>query len=255
MTIVSLNIWGGRAGSEKIFAFFEKYRDTVDIFCLQEVWSDRYDDYEGVLAGGKPLDQSLIMTHALRDIGEKLPHHTAYFHPGFLDNFGLCTFVRNTIPVHESGDTFVHRERGYIPTEDLGHYARNLQYLTLELNEKEVTVMNFHGLWNGKGKTDCEERLIQSDRIIEFIQSLTSPYILCGDFNLLPDTESIQKFEHAGMRNLISEFNITSTRTPLYDKPVGYADYAFVSEGIEVTDFKVLPDEVSDHAPLQLDIA
>jgi endonuclease/exonuclease/phosphatase family metal-dependent hydrolase len=255
MTIVSLNIWGGRAGSDKVIEFFKKYRDTVDVFCLQEVWSDRYDDYEGMLAGGRPLDQGSIMTHALHDIGAVLPEHTAYFHPGFLDNFGLAMFVRTTLPVREAGDIFVHRERGYIPEEDLGFYARNLEYVTLEHNGTDLTLLNFHGLWNGKGKGDCEERLLQSDRIIEFIRTLKTPHILCGDFNLLPDTESVKKFEIAGMRNLISEYGITSTRTPLYDKEIGYADYAFVSEGIEVRDFTVLPDVVSDHAPLSLTIA
>jgi endonuclease/exonuclease/phosphatase family metal-dependent hydrolase len=38
-----------------------------------------------------------------------------------------------------------------------------------------------------------------------------------------------------------------------YEKPEKFADYMFVSKGIAVRDFQVLPDEVSDHAPLFLD--
>ena len=59
--------------------------------------------------------------------------------------------------------------------------------------------------------------------------------------------------EATGMRNLIKEYNITSTRTSFYKKPVRFADFVFVSKDIKVNDFKVLPDEVSDHAPLFLD--
>jgi endonuclease/exonuclease/phosphatase family metal-dependent hydrolase len=60
--------------------------------------------------------------------------------------------------------------------------------------------------------------------------------------------------EQTGLINLIKKYNITSTRTSIYTKPDKYADYVLVSPNIEVIDFKVLPDEVSDHAPLYLEI-
>jgi endonuclease/exonuclease/phosphatase family metal-dependent hydrolase len=59
--------------------------------------------------------------------------------------------------------------------------------------------------------------------------------------------------EKLGCIDLIKKYGITSTRTSLYLKPIKFADYVFVSKGIDVIDFKVLPDEVSDHAPLLLD--
>jgi endonuclease/exonuclease/phosphatase family metal-dependent hydrolase len=64
-------------------------------------------------------------------------------------------------------------------------------------------------------------------------------------------------FESHGLNNLIKTYGITGTRTKLYDKNdthEHYADYIFVSSDIDVTDFRVLPDEVSDHAPLLVDI-
>lgn len=255
MKVICLNIWGGRAGSEGILSFFEKYRDTTDIFCLQEVWSDQFMNFEGRLAGGMPIDHSHIMTHALQEIGAVLPGHTPYFRPRLLEDYGLCIFVRNTIEVIEEGDIFVHLFKGYVPPpgEDIGRHAANLQYVTIATANGPMTVLNFHGLWNGQGKGDSDERLAQSDRIVEFIHSLNHPSILCGDFNLTPDTESIQKFESAGLVDLIKKYGITSTRTSLYTKPIKYADYVFTSDGIIVNEFKVLPDEVSDHAALFLD--
>jgi endonuclease/exonuclease/phosphatase family metal-dependent hydrolase len=57
-----------------------------------------------------------------------------------------------------------------------------------------------------------------------------------------------------GCRDLIKEYGITSTRTSLYPKPNKFADYVFVSKGIEIVDFKILSDEISDHTPLELEI-
>ncbi len=76
---------------------------------------------------------------------------------------------------------------------------------------------------------------------------------MIGDFNLFPDTESIAMLERSGLQNLIRQYGITSTRTHYYSRKEKYADYAFVSEGIDVGDFKILPDVVSDHSPLYLE--
>ena len=56
-------------------------------------------------------------------------------------------------------------------------------------------------------------------------------------------------------RNLIAEFKVTSTRTSLYDKAEPYADYVFVTQGVEVNAFSVLDAVVSDHAPLYLEFS
>jgi exonuclease III len=257
MNVISLNIWGGRAGKEGLLKFFEDHRDTTDIFCLQEVWSDRFTVFEGRLAGGVPINNEGIMVHALQEIAATLPDHIPYFRTRLLDDYGLCMFVRNSLEVIEEGDIFVHLFKGYVPPEgeDIGRHAANLQYVTINDQNGPVTVLNFHGLWNGLGKGDSEERLAQSDRIIEYINSLKNPSVVCGDFNLTPDTESIKKFDDAGLENLIKTYGVTSTRTSLYTKPGKFADYVFVSDGVTVNDFKVLPDEVSDHAPLFLDFS
>ncbi len=58
-----------------------------------------------------------------------------------------------------------------------------------------------------------------------------------------------------GLENLITKYGVTSTRTSLYTRSdEKFADYIFVSKGVDVKDFKVMPDEVSDHAALYLEI-
>lgn len=150
----------------------------------------------------------------------------------------------------EEGEVYIYKEKGFIFAEDGGNHARTLQYLTIETPKGLRTVIHLHGLWNGQGKGDSEDRIEQSERILGFTSSLVNPFVIVGDFNLRPDTESLKKLEEGGLRNLIAEYGVTSTRTSLYTKPEKFADYAFVSDGIEVTDFKVLPEEASDHSPL-----
>ena len=230
------------------------HADMTDIFCLQEVWSAAYEHLDGHLAGGVKLDNRKIMTTAVKEISEVLPNHVAFFRPHHGDNYGLLMMVHRNLYVMEEGDVFVYKNKGYIPEGDVGNCARNIQYVIIETTSGPMTVINFHGLWNGKGKTDTEDRILQSKNILKFTKKLNGEYILCGDFNLLPDTKSVKLFEEKGLRNLIKEYKVSSTRTSFYAKPEKHADYFFVTKGIKVKEFKVLPDEVSDHAPLLIEV-
>lgn len=252
MKLISLNTWGGRGGRDKLLAFFDAHRDA-DIFCLQEMWSAPYEHLEGHAAGGRDILHAEIMTRGVQEVSTLLRDHAAFFHPHHMENYGLLILVKKTIPMAAAGDVFVYKHRGYAPEGDIGGHARNVQYATVETLKGNRTVMNFHGLWNGAGKSDSEDRLLQSDRIIDLMKTFTNPFVMCGDFNLLPDTESLKKFESFGLRNLIKESGITDTRTSYYTKEHRYADYALVSDGIEVRDFQLLPDEVSDHKAMYLD--
>jgi exonuclease III len=245
MKLVALNVWGGRI-HDPLMAFLKTHSE-VDFFCFQEVYHDA-EGKEQVWGGNFGI---------FGDIVNALPSHNPFFHPHLGDWWGLGSFVKKSITVSEEGETYVFKEKGYSPElEVLGYTAKNLQYIKTQINGKLVTIVNFHGLWNGKGKNDTEDRLEQSRNIVSFIKTISGPVVLCGDFNLLPETESLQMISRElGYRDLISEYGITSTRTSLYTKPNKYADYVFVSPEIIVENFAVLPDEVSDHAPLFLEFS
>ncbi len=254
MKIISLNTWGGRAGKEGLLTFFRHHNNEVDIFCLQEIWSAPYEHLEGKVMGGKEAKHNEIMVYGLQEISSILTDYELYFRPHHLDNYGLLMFVRKGVMIEEEGEVYVHKEKDYIPEGDVGHHARNVQYIKIKREGTFLYVLNFHGLWNGKGKTDSEERLEQSKRIVSFVSGLTGDIVFCGDFNLLPDTKSLTTIEEAGFRNLIKEHGITSTRTDHYTGKEKFADYILASKGLPVKEFKVLPDQVSDHAPLFLEI-
>jgi len=252
MKLICLNTWGGKAGAAKLLAFLDSYSDA-DFLCLQEVWSAPYEHLDGAAAGSDVIDHAEIMVYGRQEIERLLSDHQSFFHPNHLNDYGLLTLVSKALAVVDSGDVFVHRERGYVPEGNLGLHARNLQFVTVQSPSGPFSVVNFHGLWNGRGKGDSDERIEQSRKILEFLAGRPEPFILCGDFNLLPDTDSLRMLESAGPRNLVAEFGVTSTRTRLYTRAEPFADYVFVSDGIDISDFRVLPDEVSDHAPMLLE--
>lgn len=189
-----------------------------------------------------------LMTH----VSNLLPNHTLRFEPHYREFFGLALVVRKDLRVKEYGTVQIYREPGYVSPIDIADHARPLQYITLETADGPMTIVNVHGAWQPGGKNDTSERLEQSHKILNFTRQFSHPLILSGDLNLNPETESIRLIENAGWENLIRTNGITSTRTSLYTKPEKFADYVFVKNGIQVQDFKILPDEVSDHAALSL---
>lgn len=237
---MTLNIWGGHVRTP-LLQFIDNHRE-VDIFCFQEVYHQ---------ARNKVSDEDReVSLNIFSELHALLPNHRAYFRPVVQNSYGIGMFVNKEIEVLDEGEIPIYENphyRGLGPT-----HSRNLQWLQCRLNGQTHTIMNVHGLWNGKGKTDSPERISQSQRIKEFMGSIETPKILCGDFNLRPDTESMKMVEK-GMNNLIQTYKISSTRTSLYPKEEKFADYVLTSPEISVGHFAVLKEEVSDHAPLFLE--
>lgn len=242
MKLITLNVWGGRLHNE-IMKFLEDNQD-IDIFCFQEVYDNAHGK-DTIWLNGTNLE-------CLKDLQKALPNHQPYYHPHLGDWWGLAMFVKKSITVSDVDEIFVHKYKGHdIESEKLGHTAKNIQYVTVLNDNKKISILNIHGLWNGQGKNDSEDRISQSRKIVDFINGLKNDFVFCGDFNLLPETESIKMIEkELGVRNLIKDFGITSTRTSFYTKPDKYADYIFTSSGVQVKHFSVLPDELSDHSAL-----
>ena len=132
-------------------------------------------------------------------------------------------------------------------------WCRSIQDSILEINGKEIQIINVHGIWN-KNKIGDERTIKQSEFILSKIRN-DIPVIIVGDFNLLPNTESIKILDNK-LINLIAKYNIESTR-PKFDDGLDtgnmVCDYVFVSDKVVVNDLKVIESNISDHLPLLLD--
>ena len=123
----------------------------------------------------------------------------------------------------------------------------------LDIEGREVQIINIHGCWN-KNKKDDDRTFLQMGKILSHIR-YDIPSIVVGDFNLLPNAKSIEMISKK-MINLIEKYNIKSTRPKFddgLDKGNLVCDYIFVNDKVEVNDFKVIDTNISDHLPLILD--
>lgn len=245
MKLITLNTWGGQV-FEPLAEFLKRYSTEIDIFCFQEVLHNAVN-VRPVLGDVRP--------NLFSEFEQMLGERFAGSYAASQDNDeGLAMFVQKTIRIEEQGDIFVYKHKNAMIGDDGTTVGRNIQYVSFTQNNKQYTVVNFHGLWTGGDKKDTPERFEQSKKVKRFLNDAPGAKVLCGDFNLLPDTESVAILEK-GMRNLIKEHGITSTRSHFYDKEPKFADYIMVSPEIKVKDFRVLQDPVSDHLPLYLDFS
>ncbi len=240
MKLICLNIWGGHV-KEPLLNFISEHQN-IDFFCLQEVYHNAQEKIS--------TDDNIVALEIFSEIQALLTNHQGFFRPTVNNVYGIGMFIHKDINIVCEGEVIIHENNDYIgrgPT-----HSRNLQWIECKSNNQIYTILNVHGLWNGMGKNDSSARVAQSEKIKGFMNSINTPKILCGDFNLKPDTESIRIMAN-GMQNLISEYNITSTRSKLYQKEEQFADYIFTSSDVAVKEFNILQDIVSDHLPLLLD--
>lgn len=255
MKLITLNTWGGII-FEPLMDFIKKHSPDTDIFCFQEM-----------LFGDKPEFTPLnkARQNLFIEISTILPDFVAYKYIPAQDHFageivnfgtGQAIFIRNTVKVINNG-SFKCYNKMFSETEtlqrDSGRVTGNVQWVEVLNDDKVVSILNFHGLWlKDTHKKDTVERLTQSEIIKDFLNSKPNKKILCGDFNLRADGQSIKILEQ-DMVNLITKYNVQSTRSKYYSKEYKMADYILTSPDIQIDKFKVLTDDISDHLPLSLE--
>jgi len=97
-----------------------------------------------------------------------------------------------------------------------------------------------------------------SRRIVEQVKGVER-VVLCGDFNVRPDTETIGMIEDELVNVFAGELETSfNLKRKDLEKYPGYAtavvDMVFVSENIGVVDKKVPGVDVSDHLPLVVEL-
>ncbi len=268
MKIISLNVEGG-ARYDPLVEYIRTQSKTTDVFCFQEVFRSRKE------CSGE------YRTTLYRDISRLLPDFSGNYcliqrGVGYEENvvdhpisFGLAMFIKKKFTIN-NGHFFIHRHRNALNDDFASaqklppcihiNQPEALQYGTITSPHKHsYTIAHLHAIWHPGDKHDTPARIEQSKKIIARLSRFSGKTVLCGDFNLMPDTESIGMIEQAGYRNLIKEYNIQDTRGPINherypDSPQYFADYAFVSKDVSVRDFTVPQVRISDHLPLELSI-
>lgn len=257
MKIVSLNTASGSQG-QILLDYILSLAEQTEIFCLQEIFS---------AAPGTPEVDHGSRMHFLKELQEILPNYFCFYSEksrGFgmqgplawPVTLGTALFIRNNVKVLDC-NSYSFFNVTDVPETNPVEGSVILQVATVQGSAGPLRIMNFHGMSRPGSKVDSEKRIVQSKMIVEHIVSETTPVVVCGDFNLLPETQSVAMLEKH-VKNLIKDFSITSTRNEVswakFSTKQYFADYVFVSPNISVKSFEVPYNEVSDHLPMLLDI-
>jgi endonuclease/exonuclease/phosphatase family metal-dependent hydrolase len=265
LRILSLNLWGGQALAP-LLAYIQERAPETDLFCLQETVN---------CAELIPLECG-FRTTLYQELADLLPEFDGAFDPIVTWDqpvdadrsdgrtvpipFGLATFARRSLPILDRrGAVIVEHRDNLDAVPGLHPITRRLQCTEIRVPGGSLLVGNYHGIARPGTKLDTEDRLEQSREVRRIADAHAGPVVLIGDFNLLPETESVRLLA-AGLRNLVIERAIPSTRSrlnPYHGTPQEqpHADYAFVSPALPVADFRVPDVCVSDHLPMVLTLA
>lgn len=264
MKLISLNTWGGCL-FEPLITFIKDNATNTDVFCFQEI----------LHAPDNSIDVKTPNTRLFSEITKVLPDFTGFF-AAAQDNYesitngsseatlGLAIFVKKSYVINDKGDFFINNQRNSFVPPDYATMPNNLSYIQFSIGGHLLTICNVYGVACPVNKLDSPERVFQSQKILDFVLSQPGEKIIAGDFNLLPNTKSIHMFEKNGFRNLIKDFNISTTRGSTIKKlkpELGtgkygwqeFADYTFVSFGIKPVEFSVPDLPISDHLPMILE--
>lgn len=228
MHILSLNVAHGMLKTE-LLTYISRHAPAIDVFCFQET---------------DPAIRDPITEHLSDDF---TPYHAVKQNDDTM--YFVSTYIRKGLTVLEA----------QTPLETIKGAGSALSVTLLE-EGRSITVSNVHGAPYPGHKLDTPERLAQSHGLLQFAETRPETHVFIGDFNLLPETESVQVFSKQGFDDLIKRFNIPTTRNAVAwdrfpDNKQLYADYAFVRSDSDIAyDFSVDEDIVSDHLPLRLQL-
>lgn len=252
MKLVSFNIWGGTIYGP-LMDYLKKLSADTDVFCFQEVFSS---------LPGAPKESSGARMFLFEELTELLTDFTGMFDLRSSGHdfenpvnapvsHGLAVFIKKHLAIEQVNSkliTFVNHKVDALV---------KAQIIKVAQGGKKLAIINFHGIAEPGDKLDTPERIGQSNLLAQIWKSLgEGAKILTGDFNLMPQTESVSILENCG-RNLIKDFGIQSTRNKIswerFSNKQSFADYCFVSPDVKVKSFAVPYNEISDHLPMILE--
>lgn len=238
---IALNIWQGNLLDNAI-SFVKS--ENPDIISLNEVYNEQSENFKKNF-------------RTFEILKKELKYKFYSFAPAFFDlnrNKALQgNAVFSVFPIISEEVTFYDFPFGNFclkVKKDNEKIPRNIQHVVLKIKENEINVFNTHGIWGFNGK-DNRRRLKMSNIIVNKIKDKKN-VILSGDFNVLPNTKTIENIEryltNVFKNELKTSFNMQYKEKKEFSTSV--VDMIFTSRIIKILDHYCPNVNVSDHLPL-----
>lgn len=242
MKILQLNVWTGRIKGALLD--FIKSND-FDVICMQEaVWGgDKQKELENFFATADQIKEASGLEHESRS-----------------SNWGMKIFSDNNIveqgnvilsksEIIEKQNELVHNKYGVVKNaQDFYEHAYTLQIAKLKCG---ITIVNHHGYWKPTPMGDKTTVEVMK-KVANVVRRISGPVVMCGDLNIVHEAPAMRELDF--LRDLIHEYHIDNTLSGLKFNGKVACDHILVNDEVEVRDFSVLDDIVSDHKPLLIEI-
>jgi endonuclease/exonuclease/phosphatase family metal-dependent hydrolase len=104
--------------------------------------------------------------------------------------------------------------------------------------------------------TETEKKNIESKKLLDYLASITSPFVIAGDLNAVPTSDLVTKL-HSKYINLSPDLSEPTWTTKPFSHEgfevdtLSYRlDYVFGSKKVEAISSKIINTEYSDHLPI-----
>ncbi len=245
MKILQWNIWYQEDPKNILDALKEI---DAEVVCLQELTVNhpRHNiDVPKFIAEG--LDYSFFFKESQADNSKDI-----------YSSFGNGIFSR--FPMSEQKFIFVRDPRK--ADDELADYSKEGRvYVESVISEdsRKLTIGTVHMSYTDRF-AETPEKKVETNKLLEIIKEKKDGYVITGDFNVTPDSYTVQEIQKY-LKNAgpdVSE--MTWTTKPFSYKGFEAAtldwrlDYCFVSKDVKVKSAEVIQTPYSDHLPILLEV-
>jgi len=243
-TFVQLNMWDGRL-CYPLYNFFNRIK--ADILSAQEVLTGPKDISPGFLTAETILKKGYFdhVTKGFPFVEEALTVK------GHVYTEHCMTFAKNPMGLRDSKVIHLDPEGITSTTDRPRSEYFDLLHTVLELpGGHSAHILNHHGVLVYEGRMGHKPGDHNFKRIAEYIETLSGPVILSGDFNMYKESSSLKPLHEIGLKNLNDIHGITKARNEFSWKPDEAVSHIFINDKVTVENYHVAQDNASDHLPL-----
>ncbi|KKS93628.1 MAG: hypothetical protein UV70_C0008G0027 [Parcubacteria group bacterium GW2011_GWA2_43_13] len=252
MKIIQLNIWGGRYLKEAV-AFFKQ--ENADIICLQEVTSGIFTKAESSDVQGIDVYEYIKKELGYDGVFEKCFSAEVDGDISHRGNAILSRYPLTDMYTEFYDYPFTRFDMNMEGREYAHTQPQNFIVAHVETPQGKMRVMCTHMAWS-RVCEDTERRIGQIKKIITYLESVPDEQtLLCGDFNIHPQSESLNIFKSYFVNS--GEGSIQNTLNPAVhpvffngDHPQGLAVDYILTHGLDATFVHSPEITISDHLPV-----
>ncbi len=233
--------WGtNKKTRDRIIRFLQA--EQPDLLCIQEYFYSKEKDYFDTRA---PLKKALEADQ----VHQEFAHEASSKH-----YFGIATYSKRPI-VGKGKVEFPKGQKNICIYSDIAFSEDTVRVYNAHLGSIRTRgdkLNSFKG-WRsivGKLKRAFVRRAEQVDRVVTHMKRSPHPIILCGDLNDTPISYAYNRFD-AFLQDSFTESGSGFGITYRGEMPSFRIDYIFHSEDLRSFDHEVIPEELSDHRPIQ----